>query len=58
MRKKMTNEIKKYKKINITNFVEKCKKHKKLILGIFLIFVFSYFLIWTVSQPFNKCPDE
>ena len=33
-------------------------KHKKLILGIFLIFVFSYFLIWTVSQPFNKCPDE
>ena len=54
----MTNEIKKYKKINITNFVEKCKKHKKLILGIFLIFVFSYFLIWTVSQPFNKCPDE
>ena len=41
MRKKMTNEIKKYKKINITNFVEKCKKHKKLILGIFLIFVFE-----------------
>ena len=28
MRKKMTNEIKKYKKINITNFVEKCKEHK------------------------------
>ena len=32
MRKKMTNEIKKYKKINITNFVEKFKNHNTLIL--------------------------
>lgn len=54
----MTNETKKYKKINGTNFIEKCKKHKKLILGIFLILVFFYFFIWTISQPFNTCPDE
>mgnify|MGYP004656397139 CR=1 FL=1 len=38
--------------------VEKCKKHKQLILMIFLLGVFCYYLIWTISQPFDTCPDE
>ena len=35
-----------------------CKKHKKIIMTIFLIGLFCYYLIWTVSQPYNSCPDE
>ena len=38
--------------------LEKCKKHKQLILIIFLLGLFCYYLIWTVSQPYNSCPDE
>ena len=50
----MTNEIKKYK-VNINNFLE---KHKKIIMLLFLIILFCYYLIWTVSQPYDSCPDE
>ena len=53
----MTNEIKKYK-ININKFLEKCKKHKSIIILLFLICLFCYYLIWTISQPYNTCPDE
>ena len=38
--------------------LEICKKHKKIIMTIFLIGLFFYYLIWTVSQPYNSCPDE
>ena len=38
--------------------LEKCKKHKKTILTIFLFGIFCYYLIWTISQPYNTCPDE
>ena len=38
--------------------LEICKKHKKIIMTIFLIGLFCYYLIWTVSQPYNSCPDE
>ena len=42
----------------IDEVVEKCKKHKQLILMIFLLGLFGYYLIWTISQPYNSCPDE
>lgn len=38
--------------------LEICKKNKKIIMAIFLIGLFCYYLIWTVSQPYNSCPDE
>ena len=38
--------------------LEICKKNKKIIMTIFLIGLFCYYLIWTVSQPYNSCPDE
>lgn len=38
--------------------LEICKKNKKIIMAIFLIGLFGYYLIWTVSQPYNSCPDE
>ena len=38
--------------------LEICKKHKQLILIIFLLGLFCYYLIWTVAQPYNSCPDE
>ena len=50
----MTNEIKKYK-VNINNFLE---KNKKIIMLLFLILLFCYYSIWTVSQPYDSCPDE
>ena len=28
------------------------------IITLFLICIFFYYLIWTISQPFNSCPDE
>ncbi len=40
------------------NVLEKLKKNKKLIIVLFLICIFSYYLIWTVSQPYNSGPDE
>lgn len=54
---KMENGIKKYK-FNINSFLEKCKKHKSIIIFLFLICLFCYYFIWTVSQPYNTCPDE
>ncbi len=54
---KMENEIKKYK-FNINSFWEKCKKHKSIIIFLFLICLFCYYFIWTISQPYNTCPDE
>lgn len=38
--------------------LEKCKKHKSLIIAIFLVCLFCYYFIWTTSQPYNSCPDE
>ena len=38
--------------------LEICKKNKKIIMAIFLIGLFGYYLIWTISQPYNSCPDE
>lgn len=38
--------------------LDMCKKHKTLLKTIFLICIFTYYLIWTVSQPYNSCPDE
>ena len=38
--------------------LEICKKNKKIVMAIFLIGLFCYYLIWTVSQPYNSCPDE
>ena len=38
--------------------LEICKKNKKIVMAIFLISLFCYYLIWTVSQPYNSCPDE
>ena len=38
--------------------LEICKKNKKIIMTIFLIGLLCYYLIWTVSQPYNSCPDE
>ena len=38
--------------------LEICKKNKKIIMTTFLIGLFCYYLIWTVSQPYNSCPDE
>ncbi len=38
--------------------LESCKKNKKIILAIFLFGLFCYYLIWTISQPYNTCPDE
>ena len=38
--------------------MESCKKNKKIILAIFLFGLFCYYLIWTISQPYNTCPDE
>ena len=38
--------------------LEICKKNKKIIMAIFLIGLFCYYLIWTISQPYNSCPDE
>ena len=31
---------------------------KKIIITLFLICIFCYYLTWTISQPFNSCPDE
>ena len=53
----MTNEIKKYR-VNSNIFFEKCRKHKSIILFIFLVCLFCYYFIWTISQPYNTCPDE
>ena len=50
----MTNEIRKYK-VNINSLLE---KHKKIIILIFLIGLFCYYLTWTISQPYDSCPDE
>lgn len=38
--------------------LEKCKKHKSVIIAIFLVCLFCYYFIWTTSQPYNSCPDE
>lgn len=38
--------------------IEFCKKHKSVIIAIFLICLFCYYFIWTTSQPYNSCPDE
>ena len=38
--------------------LDMCKKHKTLLKTIFLICIFAYYLSWTVSQPYNSCPDE
>lgn len=53
----MTNEIKKYR-VNSNIFFEKCRKHKSIIIFIFLVCLFCYYFIWTISQPYNTCPDE
>lgn len=37
---------------------EKYKKHKSVIIAIFLVCLFCYYFIWTTSQPYNSCPDE
>ena len=44
--------------MKINEVFEKCKKHKKILISIFLITLFCYYLSWTISQPFNTCPDE
>lgn len=46
------------KNLTMDKVLEICKKHKKAILAIFLLVIFCYYLIWTISQPFNTCPDE
>lgn len=38
--------------------IEFYKKHKSAIIAIFLVCLFCYYFIWTISQPFNSCPDE
>ena len=42
----------------MNNILDMCRKHKTLLKTIFLICIFAYYLIWTVSQPYNSCPDE
>lgn len=42
----------------MNNIFEKLKKNKKLIIIFFLICIFCYYLLWTVSEPYNSCPDE
>lgn len=42
----------------MTRILEKMKDNKKIIITLFLICIFFYYLIWTISQPFNSCPDE
>lgn len=44
--------------MKINKILENLKKHKKVLIAIFLIAIFIYYLIWTISQPFNSCPDE
>lgn len=36
----------------------KLRKNKRMALIIFLLGIFCYYLIWTISQPYNSCPDE
>lgn len=38
--------------------IEFYKKNKSAIIAIFLVCLFCYYFIWTISQPFNSCPDE
>ena len=38
--------------------IEFYKKRKSAIIAIFLVCLFCYYFIWTISQPFNSCPDE
>lgn len=38
--------------------IEFYKKHKSVIIAIFLVCLFCYYFIWTTSQPYNSCPDE
>ena len=38
--------------------IEQVKKNKKVLIGIFLVCVFGYYLIWVITQPFNMAPDE
>lgn len=42
----------------MTKILEKMKENKKIIITLFLICIFCYYLTWTISQPFNSCPDE
>ena len=38
--------------------IEFYKKHKSVIIAIFLVCLFCYYFIWATSQPYNSCPDE
>ena len=42
----------------MTKILEKMKENKKILITLFLICIFCYYLTWTISQPFNSCPDE
>ena len=42
----------------MTKILKKMKENKKIIITLFLICIFCYYLTWTISQPFNSCPDE
>lgn len=51
-------KVEKGEKTDNGKILEICKKHKKILMTIFLIGLFCYYLIWTVSQPYNSCPGE
>lgn len=42
----------------MNNILEKLNKNKRIIILLFLICIFCYYLLWTVSEPYNSCPDE
>ena len=53
----MQKKWKREKKLTMDKILEICKKHKKIIMTIFLIGLFCYYLIWTVLA-LDKAPTQ